>query len=143
PPPADAANWREKLLRENPVDPNRVHFLGKVPYPIYQRVLQVSAAHVYLTYPFVLSWSMLEAMASGCVVIASRTAPVEEVLLHGENGLLVDFFEPKEIAESVLGSISSEEGYRLIRSSAQKTAKLFGVMNAVGMYRRTLSGLLF
>ncbi len=142
-PPADAANWREKLLRENPVDPNRVHFLGKVPYPIYQRVLQVSAAHVYLTYPFVLSWSMLEAMASGCVVIASRTAPVEEVLLHGENGLLVDFFEPKEIAESVLGSISSEEGYRLIRSSAQKTAKLFGVMNAVGMYRRTLSGLLF
>ncbi|RFQ25784.1 glycosyltransferase, partial [Pseudomonas sp. ATCC 13867] len=72
--PHDAPNWRTKLLRENPVDPNRVHFLGKVDYVTYRTALQVSAAHIYLTYPFVLSWSLLEAMACGCQVIASDTA---------------------------------------------------------------------
>jgi glycosyltransferase involved in cell wall biosynthesis len=69
--PADAPNWREKMLREVKLDAARTHFLGKVPYDIYRRVLQVSAAHVYLTYPFVLSWSMLEAMACGCLVLGA------------------------------------------------------------------------
>ncbi len=95
--PKDALDWREKMLREVNVDPARVHFLGVVPYLIYQKVLQISAAHIYLTYPFVLSWSMLEAMASGCLVIGSDTAPVREVIRHGENGLLVDFFSTQHI----------------------------------------------
>ena len=66
--PKDARHWREKMQREVTLDPARTHFLGKLPYDTYKKVLQVSAAHVYLTYPFVLSWSMLEAMASGCRV---------------------------------------------------------------------------
>lgn len=84
--PKDAPNWREKMLREVKLDPTRTHFLGKVPYDTYLKVLQVSAAHVYLTYPFVLSWSVLEAMASGCLVVGSRTAPVEEVIRGGGMG---------------------------------------------------------
>lgn len=80
------------------LDFSRVNFLGKAPYPIYLKILQVSRVHVYLTYPFELSWSMLEAMAV-CLVIGSRTAPVEEVIQDEGNGLLVDFFNPAEMSE--------------------------------------------
>ncbi len=137
-PPTDAANWREKLLRENPVDLNRVHFLGKVPYETYKRVLQVSAAHVYLTYPFVLSWSMLEAMACGCLVIGSRTAPVEEVLRHGENGLLVNFFNPVEISCCILSVLSSSEKYSRLREVARKSVSRYSLVEGVNLYRMLL-----
>lgn len=137
-PPTDAANWREKLLRENPVDLNRVHFLGKVPYETYKRVLQVSAAHVYLTYPFVLSWSMLEAMACGCLVIGSRTAPVEEILRHDENGLLVDFFNSEDIANGVISVIGAPYRYRIHRQSAEKTAFQYGSSLGAKNYRSIL-----
>jgi len=105
--PKDAANWREKMLAEVSLDPKRTHFLGKVPYNVYRKVLQVSAAHVYLTYPFVLSWSMLEAMASGCLLIGSKTRPVEEVITHGENGLLVDFFDASAMAHQMVEVLQS------------------------------------
>lgn len=141
-PPADAANWREKLLRENSVDLERVHFLGKVPYATYQRVLQVSAAHVYLTYPFVLSWSMLEAMACGCLLIGSRTAPVEEVLRHGENGLLVDFLRPEEVADSVLAALSEPTRYISLRHSAQRTVSEYRSQYGVLCYRSVLETLI-
>lgn len=89
--PKDAKSWKAKMLAEvgSQLDPTRTHFLGKVPYADYKRVLQVSSAHVYLTCPFVLSWSCLEAMATGCLMVASDTAPVREVLAHGQQGLLV------------------------------------------------------
>lgn len=123
--PADAPNWREKMLREVMLDPTRTHFLGKVPYEVYKKVLQVSKAHVYLTYPFVLSWSMLEAMASGGLVLGSRTAPVQEVLEDGMNGRLVDFFKPGDIARQVVDALSmpidAQRGLRLAaRSFAQE-----------------------
>jgi glycosyltransferase involved in cell wall biosynthesis len=79
------------------IDMSRCHFLGTLPYASLLRLYQVSA-HVYLTYPFVLSWSMLEAMAAGCVVVASNTAPVIEVIEDRRNGLLVDFFKAEDIA---------------------------------------------
>lgn len=120
--PADAPNWREKLLREVRVDPQRVHFLGKVPYPTFLRIVQVSRAHIYLTYPFVLSWSMLEAMACGAVVIGSDTAPVAEVVEDGRNGLLVDFFDPKAVADRVDEALDRPERAREIREAARRTA---------------------
>jgi len=86
--------YKQELLSEpgDSLDLNRVHFLGKVPYSVFLKVLQASCVHAYLTYPFVLSWSMLEAMSAGCVIAGSKTQPVEEVVRRGENGLLVDFF---------------------------------------------------
>lgn len=116
--PIAALNWREKMLREVKLDPTRTHFLGKVPYDIYRKVLQISAAHVYLTYPFVLSWSMLEAMASGCLVIGSDTAPVQEVIRDKENGLLVDFFDTPRLADTVAEVLSNPDAYRDMRQQA-------------------------
>ena len=121
-PPKNAKSWREALLREVNIDTSsetgRVHFLGKLPYAQYRRVLQVSAVHVYLTYPFVLSWSLLEALASGCAVVASDTAPVREVIRQGENGWLVDFFDGSQIVDAVLKALADPTGLRAIRQAA-------------------------
>jgi glycosyltransferase involved in cell wall biosynthesis len=106
PPGADGKpqTWREIFLNEvkGELDLTRVHFVGKVPYADFLRVLQVSTVHVYLTYPFVLSWSLLEAMSAGCAIVASDTAPVREAIRHGETGKLVDFFDPEALAQQVI-----------------------------------------
>ena len=101
------------------VDWSRVHFTGRLPYLDYLRVMQVSAAHVYLTVPFVLSWSMLEAMAAGCLVVGSATSPVQEVIMHGENGLLTDFFDPQAIARTVAQALA--EPPPGLREAARRT----------------------
>jgi glycosyltransferase involved in cell wall biosynthesis len=117
--------WREKMLAEvgSKLDPARTHFVGKLPYADYKRLLQVSGAHVYLTYPFVLSWSMLEACASGCLVIGSDTAPVAEVLRDGENGRLVGFSDVKGIAASALAAITEPINVTQMRRTAQSYAQ--------------------
>jgi len=116
--PQGAKNWREKMLAEVNLDPVRTHFLGRISRVDYLRVLQVSTAHVYLTYPFVLSWSLLEAMASGTNVVASNVEPVREVITHGRNGILVPFFDASRIADSVVGSLDdSSEGRTLSRQA--------------------------
>jgi glycosyltransferase involved in cell wall biosynthesis len=108
PPPQDPKgqrqNWRDIYLNEvkNELDMSRVHFVGKVSYKDFLRVLQVSTVHVYLTYPFVLSWSLLEAMSAGCAIVASDTSPVREAITHGETGLLVNFFDNAALAQSVI-----------------------------------------
>ncbi len=115
--------FREQMLAElgDAIDLQRVHFLGKVPYSTYLSALQISSAHVYLTYPFVLSWSMLEAMSAGCLIVGSRTSPVEEVLRDKENGLLVDFFSPDEIARLVIEVLGNKNQYDAIRCNARRT----------------------
>ncbi|MEQ8814130.1 MAG: glycosyltransferase family 4 protein [Thalassobaculum sp.] len=107
--PADARNWREKLLAEVRIDPARVHFVGRVPYDYYLRILQVSRVHTYLTYPFVLSWSMLESMAIGCCLVASATPPVLEVLKDGETGALVDYFDGKALTNRICALLDDPE----------------------------------
>ena len=134
--PDDAPNWREKLLREVKLDPARTHFTGKLPYDAYRTVLQISSAHVYLTYPFVLSWSLLEAMASGCLVIASRTPPVEEVVRDEENGLLVDFFDRHALAERVLEALENPVRHSAIRAAARREAARYDVRKSVEAYGR-------
>ncbi len=118
--PKDAPNWREKMLREVKLDPARTHFFGKVPYDTYRKVLQVSATHVYLTYPFVLSWSMLEAMASGCLIVGSDTAAVQEVIRDKENGLLVDFFDREAILERVREALEGVQTFQSLRVCARE-----------------------
>ena len=113
--------YRERALSETALDTSRVHFVGTLPYASYLSQLQASRAHVYLTYPFVLSWSVLEAMAAGCLVVASRTAPVEEVIRHGENGLLVDFFDAEAIAQSVTQALREPGRFDALRHAARRT----------------------
>ncbi len=125
--PKDAANWRTKLLSENPVDQSRVHFLGKVDYSTYCKALQVSAVHIYLTYPFVLSWSLLEALASGCLVIASDTAPVREVIRHGENGWLVNFFDKHTLVELLLHALAYLKRSVELRKQAKSDTKNYSI----------------
>ena len=83
------------------IDWSRVHFVGRVPYPEFCRILQISRCHIYLTMPFVLSWSLMEAMAMEATIVSSDVAPVREVITHGETGLLVDFFDPDTLARQV------------------------------------------
>ncbi|MEZ0316648.1 MAG: glycosyltransferase family 4 protein [Methylophilaceae bacterium] len=116
----DGKTYREQMLSEVNVDLSRVHFLGRVPYQTYLNVLQISSAHVYLTVPFVLSWSMLEAMAASCLVIGSDTAPVKEVIEHGKNGLLVDYFSPTDIANAVDDALNDPGKFQAIRQAARQ-----------------------
>ena len=139
-PPKDAAHWREKMLSEVALDPQRTHFLGKLPYNTYRRVLQVSAAHVYLTYPFVLSWSMLEAMASGCLLIGSGTGPVQEVIDDGVNGLLVDFFDTGAMADRIVEALERGPALQPLRHAAQRTvADRYSLAQGERSYRALLS----
>jgi len=82
---------------------DRIHFLGNIEYARFISLIQVSRVHVYLTYPFVLSWSLLEAMSVGCSIVASDTQPLHEAIKHEETGKLVDFFDPAALADSVIG----------------------------------------
>ncbi|WP_217638574.1 glycosyltransferase [Rhodanobacter glycinis] len=137
--PDDAANWREKLLRENPMDASRVHFLGRVGYGTYRKFLQISKVHVYLTYPFVLSWSLLEAMACGCHVIGSDTAPVREVITDGKNGELVDFFNPHEIADAACRALTRKTNRSELRRQALQTAMKYSSEEGVRAYMHMVS----
>ena len=80
-------------------DWKRVHYLGRVPYDRFLSMMQVSRVHIYLTYPFVLSWSLLEAMSAGAAIVASDTPPVKEAMVDGETGMFVDFFDQVGLVE--------------------------------------------
>jgi hypothetical protein len=99
----EPGGYRAAMEREvgDRIDWDRVHFLGRVPYASYRSLLQISRCHVYLTVPFVLSWSLLEAMSMGATVVASDVAPVREVMEHGKTGLFVDFFDPPALPRQV------------------------------------------
>lgn len=119
--PEDGRNWRETMLDEIRCTSSRLHFLGHLPYADYLRVLQVSTAHVYLTVPFVLSWSAMEALASGCMLIGSQTPPVEEVVQDGKNGFLVDFFAPDQIASATVDAVRHRVDLADMRRQARDT----------------------
>ena len=123
-PPADGVPFRKRFLDEiaGRIDPARLHFLGTVPYPTFVRVLQVSAAHTYLTYPFVLSWSMVEAMAAGCLLVGSSTGPVEELVRDGVNGRLVDFFDSDALADALAAALRDPAAHAGMRANARRTA---------------------
>ena len=118
--PAPDDSWRALVEREGVIDPSRVHFVGRIPYDRYVALLQVSSVHVYLTTPFVLSWSFFEAMAAGCLVVGSRSAPVLELLRDGVNGLTTSFDDPRLIAEDIVRALG-HPGAADLRRAARAT----------------------
>ncbi len=113
------------------LDLSRVHFVGMLEYRDYVNLLQVSSAHVYLTYPSVLSWSFIEAMACGCLIVGSSTPPVLEILRDGVNGLTVDFFAPRSIASRIESVLAQPDQMRALRSAARKAAVKYFDLNKV------------
>ena len=121
-----AASWKEVFIKEvrgqiSDADWARVHFVGQVPYPNFLSLLQLSSVHVYWTYPFVLSWSLIEAMSAGAAIVASDTAPLREVIQHGENGLLVDFLAVGGLVQSVCRLLDDPDQRKRLGASARAT----------------------
>ncbi|NJK47605.1 glycosyltransferase [Candidatus Gracilibacteria bacterium] len=117
----DGKTYKQLMLEKLPLDLSRLHFTGPLPYAQYVQVLQASSVHVYLTRPFVLSWSMLEAMSTGCLLVASDTQPVTELIQDGVNGLLANFFSPQEICDRVEEALNNSEKMLSLRAKARKT----------------------
>jgi len=121
PNPPEGKSWKDWMLAHTALDLSRVHFTGSLTYQHYRHVLQASSVHVYLTRPFVLSWSFLEALSAGCLVVASNTAPVLEVIEDGINGLLTDFFDTQAIADRIEEALESPDQGAALRQSARAT----------------------
>jgi glycosyltransferase involved in cell wall biosynthesis len=119
---AEGDTFRARLIRElgDSVDWTRVHFVGQVPYADLVKLLQIAEAHVYLTAPFVISWSMLEAMALEKVIIAADVAPVRQFIQSGENGWLVNFFQPQALAERLLAVLEKPSDYHHLGQAARR-----------------------
>jgi DNA-binding NarL/FixJ family response regulator len=137
--PKDAPNWREHLLTELTLDPARTHFVGRLPFAQYVRVLQVSAAHVYLSYPFVLSWSLLEAMACAAPIVGSDTASVREAIRHGQNGRLVGFFDVQGLAQAVVDMLNNPAAQVAMRKQARGDSRRYSVSEGVAGYDRLVA----
>jgi glycosyltransferase involved in cell wall biosynthesis len=119
------STWREHFTRElnGRADLSRVLFPGQVPYEIYLKLLQRSNAHVYLTYPFVASWSLREALACGCAVVGADVEPVSEFITSGENGVLTPCLDPEALADRVLEVLEDKSLNRRIREGARRYAE--------------------
>lgn len=123
--PKDGGSWKDLILNEvrDRLDLSRVHFTGKLPYDRLVDLIHVARAHAYLTYPFVLSWSMVETMAAGTLVIGSNTAPVAEVIQDGVNGKLVDFFDVKAWSAALTDALARPEAYLAMRDAARRMTR--------------------
>lgn len=135
--PPPGKTWLQIFVDEaqGKLDPARIHLLGRVDRASYLSVLAVSTAHVYLTYPYVLSWSALEAMSAGCLLIGSKTAPVEEFVEHGRNGLLVDFFDHAALAQTLTEALANPTAYAPLRTQARADAVARYDLNTMALPR--------
>ena len=128
--PKNGLTWKDIFIHEvrpliSDADWSRVHFLGNIPYPYFINLLQLSTVHVYLTYPFVLSWSLLEAMSAGCAIVASDTHPVKEAIEHDQTGRLFNFFDVQGLADTVCELLNDS----IARERLGKNARLFAQAN--------------
>lgn len=114
-------SYKKRMLEEVSFNPDTVHFTGHLGTEHFRAVMHISSAHIYLTYPFVLSWSMLEAMASECLIIGSRTPPVEEVITDRRNGILVDFTDVQGLADAICEALARPQQFEAMRKAARET----------------------
>jgi glycosyltransferase involved in cell wall biosynthesis len=120
----DGKSWKQIFLEEvrQDIDLSRVHFVGNLSYPNFVRLMQVSTVHVYLTYPFVLSWSLMEAMSAGCAIVASKTGPLLEVIEPDKTGVFVDFFDQHALSDAVCSLLGNREYREALGHNARKFA---------------------
>ncbi len=126
--PESGQKWKEIFAAEvrpriSDADWSRVHFLGNIPYQHFIPLLQISTVHVYLTYPFVLSWSLLEAMSVGCAIVASDTQPLREAIEHDETGRLVDFFDAPGLVNEVCALLDDPAARQRLGQNARAFAQ--------------------
>jgi glycosyltransferase involved in cell wall biosynthesis len=134
--PAKGQKWKDIFAAEvrgmiSDADWARVHFLGHVPYHHFVPLLQLSTVHVYLTYPFVLSWSLLEAMSAGCAIVASNTPPLHEVIAHAHTGQLVDFFDTAQLADAVCQLLDDPAAQQRLGQHARSFAQAHYALHTV------------
>lgn len=133
--PRDAESWKAKMLAElgGGLDLNRIHFLGRVPYGDYLSLIQVARVHCYLTYPFVLSWSLTETMAAGGYVVGSDTEPVRELIRDGENGRLAPFFDVPALSAALIRGLAGDPEAERLRAAARRT-----ILDGYDLHRHSL-----
>lgn len=137
-------SFKDWVLKQDNYDLSRIHFVGRVPMADLSRALAASDLHIYLTVPFVLSWSMMDAMSCGAVVLGSSTSPVKEMIVPGQNGLLADFFNPDEFAQQALEVLADPDAYRPLGRAAEQMIiekySLEAVMpQMLGLYEEALN----
>lgn len=122
PVPAKDKSWKQFMHEEvgDKIDMSRLHYTGRVPYEDLLDILRIGRVHAYLSYPFVLSWSMMEAMSLGCYVVGSKTPPVEELIEDGVTGRLVDFFDVDAWADTLIEALANPDAQAPIRSAARQ-----------------------
>jgi glycosyltransferase involved in cell wall biosynthesis len=120
--PADGRTWRETIFEGLAIDPARLHMLGRASHDQMLAALKLGVAHVYYTYPFVLSWSLAEAMASGCYIIASDTPPLHDAIEDGVSGRLLPFFDPNALSEALIAACRDPQATAAMRRAARETA---------------------
>ncbi|MGH7103786.1 MAG: glycosyltransferase, partial [Acetobacteraceae bacterium] len=143
--PEGGGTWRERLLREvgGRLDLTRVHFPGKLEYRHYLALLQRSDVHVYLTYPFVASWSLREAMAVGAPIVASDTLPVREFIRDRSTGLLTPCLDPARLAERILELLEDLPLAQRLGAAARRYAQTHLTMeNHIATYHGLIARLL-
>jgi glycosyltransferase involved in cell wall biosynthesis len=113
-------SFKDWVLSQEPYDLSKFRFVGRVPPEELGRALAATDLHIYLTVPFVLSWSMMDAMSCGAVVLGSDTAPVREMITDGQNGLLADFFSPQAFAEKALAVLRDPDAFRPLGQAAEQ-----------------------
>ena len=122
PVPSGGKSYKSIYLDEvrSSIDFSRIHFVGHIPYVALRSIFRITSAHIYLTYPFVLSWSLLEALSCGSLLVASDTEPVREAITHGKNGLLVDFFDQGALVQTITDALANPRKYDHLRHAARE-----------------------
>lgn len=137
----DGRSWKQWAEAESGLDPLRTTWLGPVATDQYHALLAHTDAHLYLTIPFILSWSLLEAMAAGCPIVSSATAPVQEVMTHGHDGLLANFWQPSQIANCLVHLLNDQQHAERLGKHAQQTAQRYDASKGLTLWQGLLGTL--
>jgi glycosyltransferase involved in cell wall biosynthesis len=142
-PPPGGGSWKDALLAENDIPADRILFPGAISHDLLRKLYQISAAHIYLTYPFVLSWSVIEAMACGALIVGSDTPPVREVIRSGKNGLLVPFYDTDALADTLLRVLDNPNDFLPMRIAARRTIEnRFRLVDCLSRQRSLIAAML-